>query len=103
MKSDANRAFRILRRESLCCFCALCEGKCEWSHDGVPMTGWNAEARRMRSHVRGMPPILSYHVFACPCFQPDRGKRSWFLAKCLASKEISADLAKRWEVCHVSL
>lgn len=76
-KWTEKRVKLLLRRESLCCFCANCEGQCRWSGEEIPVRGWKAKERRSVGRIgAGEKTVYSYHVTECPAFSPDRSAQA---------------------------
>lgn len=65
-KSCVNRA-----RWSICCTCKNSTGLCSWSHNFIPVKGWEAEQTTIHN-LNG--DIVSYKVFKCPKYLSSKRK-----------------------------
>lgn len=55
-------------KQTLCWDCQRAVKECPWSANFEPVDGWDAEPTMIMTSYRPMP---SYHVKACPLFEPD--------------------------------
>lgn len=84
-KWTEKRVKLLLERESLCCYCANCEGQCSWSGEGIPVRGWEARQQSAVGKADADEALLcSYHVTDCPSFSPDRSARAAVIAPYLS-------------------
>ena len=54
----------------LCWKCAKACGKCSWSRDFTPVTGWVAERHDVAMWPEGKEAV-SYRIYECPEFEQD--------------------------------
>ena len=52
---------------TLCWSCRRLD--CSWIQSLIPVPGWTAEKRIIKSKVKGKADTESYHVTACPLFE----------------------------------
>ena len=65
--------------EALCWRCAKACGGCSWSHDYVPVEGWEATRRDLTVQDGNGPRMVeSYLVRKCPEFTPDPPRQMQF-------------------------
>jgi len=55
-------------KQTLCWDCQRAVKECPWSANFEPVEGWDAEETLIMAEYR---PLKSYHVKACPLFEPD--------------------------------
>lgn len=56
-------------KQTLCWDCKKAVKECPWSANFEPVEGWDAEPTLVMADYRPLP---SFHVKACPLFEPDR-------------------------------
>ena len=55
-------------KQTLCWDCQRAVKECPWSANFEPVPGWDAEPTLLMADYR---PVQSFHVKACPLFEPD--------------------------------
>ncbi len=76
---DTTKRNRYGLKEQICWYCQKASGKCSWSHENIPIPGWNAEADVLNSQTASGRGIPTYRIYDCPEYEP--GKEGEFYEK----------------------
>jgi len=64
--------------QTLCWYCKNATGNCSWSSTFKPVKGWKAKPTKIK--INKDTRMSSYHVMACPEFDPDPKCKDEFIA-----------------------